>query len=83
MDDRGAWVGPSTRLRQIRCSRCDGSGWICEWHPEMPMDHLIGESHEKCGGAGKPCEEPGCPFRECPTDAECQQQGNQGYGSKQ
>jgi hypothetical protein len=25
---------------------------------------------EECGGAGSPCEEPGCPCRTHPTDAE-------------
>jgi hypothetical protein len=82
MDDRGPWVGPSTRLRQIRCPRCAGSGWVCEAHPELPMDHLLEESTEKCGGAGMPCEEPGCPFRTHPTDDEVAR-GNKGYGPKQ
>jgi hypothetical protein len=46
------------------CPRCQGSGWVCEDHRTQPM------GHDGCGGAGAPCEEPGCPFRTHPTDAE-------------
>jgi hypothetical protein len=31
------------------CSRCADTGWICEEHPDKPMDH------EGCVGAGMPC----------------------------
>lgn len=69
MDDRGPWTGHSTRLRQVTCPRYDGSGCVCEEHSDRPWQHLRGESVEKCDGAGMPCIEPGCPFREHPTDA--------------
>jgi hypothetical protein len=36
--------------------RCLGSGWTCEDHPNLPMNH------EADCGAGMPCQEPRCPF---------------------
>ncbi len=36
---------------QYLCANCDGTGWVCEDHPEVPW--LDGESC--CGGAGSPC----------------------------
>lgn len=33
------------------CANCDGTGWVCEDHPEVPW--LDGEGC--CGGAGSPC----------------------------
>ena len=33
------------------CANCDGEGWVCENHPEVPW--LDGD--ECCGGAGCPC----------------------------
>lgn len=35
----------------IRCANCDGEGWVCENHPEVPW--LGGDGC--CGGAGDPC----------------------------
>jgi hypothetical protein len=31
---------------------CAGTGWLCEEHPDKPMDH------DGCRGAGMPC--PSC-----------------------
>ena len=50
------------------CTRCQGSGWVCETHPTQPIGHRLQDGSE-CGGAGFPCEEPGCPFRTQPTKA--------------
>lgn len=33
------------------CANCDGEGWVCEDHPEVPW--LDGDGC--CGGAGMPC----------------------------
>lgn len=30
------------------CANCDGDGWVCEDHPEVPFEKC-------CGGAGMPC----------------------------
>ena len=35
----------------IRCANCDGEGWVCEDHPEVPW--MDGDGC--CGGAGQPC----------------------------
>lgn len=43
----------------MTCPRCLGLGWQCEDH-DAPMHHRL-PSGEECGGAGKPCEHPGCP----------------------
>jgi hypothetical protein len=51
------------------CPRCQGSGWVCETHPAEPLRHRLQDGLE-CGGAGSPCEEPGCPFRTQPTSAD-------------
>jgi len=32
------------------CKICEGFGWVCENHPNLPFDHGDG-----CGGAGDPC----------------------------
>lgn len=42
------------------CKRCDGTGWVCENHPDVPWAGLTGEPRcrsnvEGCGGAGMPC----------------------------
>lgn len=34
-----------------QCANCDGEGWVCENHPEVPW----GEGEGCCGGAGQPC----------------------------
>jgi hypothetical protein len=39
------------------------AGWICEEHPDMPHEH------EGCDGAGKPCENPACPWWKGPKPA--------------
>jgi hypothetical protein len=39
----------------VACSRCDGTHWVCENHPERPWD---GPKACGCGGAGDPC--PAC-----------------------
>jgi hypothetical protein len=31
------------------CTRCAGTGWVCEAHPDKPMEH------DGCTGAGEPC----------------------------
>lgn len=33
----------------MTCTRCAGTGWVCEDHPDKPMEH------DSCGGAGAPC----------------------------
>ncbi len=33
------------------CANCDGDGWVCENHPEVPWRDGDG----CCGGAGAPC----------------------------
>jgi hypothetical protein len=39
------------------------SGWICEDHPDRPVDH------DGCGGAGKRCDNPDCPWWKGPSPA--------------
>ena len=34
---------------KITCIKCNGTGGVCEWHPDK-------EAHKCCGGAGMPCE---------------------------
>ena len=36
---------------KLICANCDGQGWVCENHPEVPW----GEGDGCCGGAGMPC----------------------------
>lgn len=38
-------------MSEIPCKLCDDTGWICEQHPTMPMDHDNGS----CAGPGEPC----------------------------
>jgi hypothetical protein len=33
----------------MSCPHCRDTGWVCEEHPNKPMDH------EGCAGAGMPC----------------------------
>lgn len=33
------------------CANCDGQGWVCENHPEVPWH----DGEGCCGGAGSPC----------------------------
>jgi hypothetical protein len=34
------------------CPNCDGTGWVCEEHPDQPWEGLHACS---CGAAGAPC----------------------------
>ena len=34
---------------ETTCTKCNDTGWVCEWHPDK-------EAHKCCGGAGMPCE---------------------------
>lgn len=36
----------------MACARCDGTHWVCEFHPDRPWD---GPKACGCGGAGEPC----------------------------
>ena len=36
----------------MTCARCQDTRWVCEEHPDKPMDH------DSCKGAGMPC--PAC-----------------------
>jgi transposase len=56
----GSCVGKPDRT----CGSCN-DGWICEDHPDQPM------GHEHCGGAGMPCQNPACPYREKRTGIVC------------
>lgn len=42
------------------CTRC-ADGWVCEEHPDLPMNHLNGRN--ACRGAGAPCSNPRCDKR--------------------
>jgi hypothetical protein len=35
--------------REAACPTCQGSGWVCEAHPEHPWPH------DDCAGPGEPC----------------------------
>jgi hypothetical protein len=45
----------TTEFHQMKCLRCEDSGWVCENHHDRPWEgrHACG-----CGGAGAPC--PAC-----------------------
>ncbi|MFG3598318.1 hypothetical protein [Bradyrhizobium sp. RDI18] len=36
----------------MKCLLCEGSGWVCENHPDQPWE---GEHTCGCGGAGARC----------------------------
>ncbi|MEH2589815.1 hypothetical protein [Bradyrhizobium sp. AZCC 1721] len=36
----------------MKCLLCEGSGWVCENHPDQPWE---GEHACGCGRAGAPC----------------------------
>ena len=36
---------------EIKCDNCDGTGWVCERHPES----LWLDGDGCCGDAGMPC----------------------------
>jgi hypothetical protein len=46
-------------MQGMTCQRCSGSGWVCETHPDQPMDHTLA-SGKRCPGPFEPCPEPGC-----------------------
>lgn len=55
---------PLRRISEIEtadpdCPRCEGLGWVCENHPDVPWAGMTGEpmcrGAEGCGGAGMPC----------------------------
>lgn len=57
---------PFLELRQTRwraltaaCSTCNGTEWVCEFHPDKPWGDQpnSGPNACHCGGAGKPCPE--------------------------
>ncbi len=41
----------SNQTTEIVCANCDGEGWVCEDHPEVPWR----EGDGCCGGAGMLC----------------------------
>jgi hypothetical protein len=38
----------------VSCTRCSGIGWVCEEHPDKPIEHRIA-SDIFCSYAGAPC----------------------------
>jgi hypothetical protein len=56
-------------MAMTSCPRCQGSGWVCETHRTQPINHRLQDGLE-CGGAGSPCEEPGCRFRTHPINGD-------------
>jgi hypothetical protein len=43
-------------MAELDCEYCDGSGWVCEAHPELPCGSCSDSPRGcKCGGAGMPC----------------------------
>jgi hypothetical protein len=47
------------RVTDDRCQVCDADGWVCEFHPDQQIDHLL-KNGKPCGGAGAPCSNPRC-----------------------
>jgi hypothetical protein len=46
--------GPHQReTMEANCQKCEGTGWVCENHPDLSFDHS--DNSCKCGGAGMPC----------------------------
>ena len=37
-------------LLPMKCERCQDTGWVCEEHPDKPLNH------DGCQGAGEPCD---------------------------
>ncbi len=35
-----------------KCKNCNGQGWVCEAHPNVPW----GDGVNCCGAAGEPCK---------------------------
>jgi hypothetical protein len=61
--------GPFLAPKKTFCPRCQRTGWVCKVHRHNPIGHALPDG-SKCGGAAAPCEEPDCPYRTHPTDAE-------------
>jgi hypothetical protein len=61
--------GPFLAPTKTFCPRCQRTGWVCKVHREEPLRHTLPDG-AACGGAATPCEEPDCPYRTHPTDAE-------------
>lgn len=54
----GVWARSKGRSMGDGCDICNGTGWVCENHPEMPSGDGAGECN--CGAA-RPCVcNPGC-----------------------
>jgi hypothetical protein len=49
MSHRNANLQYTKASEKITCIKCNGTGGVCEWHPDK-------EAHKCCGGAGMPCE---------------------------
>ena len=41
-----------TPEEKVECANCDGEGWVCEDHPEVPWQ----DGQGCCGAAGMPCK---------------------------
>jgi hypothetical protein len=39
-----------------KCVICDGTGWVCENHPDRPWAFSSSAAACQCRGAGMPCE---------------------------
>ena len=39
----------------VKCEICDGDGWVCENHPNLPWEDADSPRACDCGGAGSPC----------------------------
>jgi hypothetical protein len=61
--------GPFLPPKKGFCPRCDRTGWVCKIHRNQPMRHTLPDG-SGCDGDAAPCEEPDCPYRTHPTDAE-------------
>jgi hypothetical protein len=61
--------GPFLAPTKTSCPRCQRTGWVCKVHRDKPMRHALPDG-SACGGAAAPCEEPDCPYRTHPTEAE-------------
>lgn len=45
-------------VNNMKCLKCNDSGWVCEKHPLCEQEHRIIKWFVfifKCGGAGMPC----------------------------
>ncbi|WP_271604939.1 hypothetical protein [Bradyrhizobium sp. CCBAU 11434] len=58
----GQEIDEEPATMSVTCATCDGTGWVCENHPDRPWE---GPRARGCGGAGAPC--PACNI---PADSE-------------